>query len=202
MSIIVLLVAPLATAAHAQISVLYEFGSKSGDPLNPQYSCITAQGCDGNLYSTAPKGGANGYGAVFKITRKGAFSVLYSFDAIHGSSPTGGLTLGMDGNFYGTTTDGGTFGYGTIFKITPGGTLTTLYNFTGGADGKAPTAPPIQGTDGNFYGTASQGNGRTTYGSVYKLKPSSSFAVLNTFVGHDGAITYDTVVRVNDYTNY
>src|SRR5437667_5256002 len=140
MRIIVLLVAALATAAHAQISVLYEFGSKSGDPLNPQYSGIIAQGRDGNLYSTAPKGGANGYGAVFKITPKGAFSVLYSFDAIHGSSPTGGLTLGMDGNFYGTTTDGGTFGYGTIFKITPGGTLTTLYNFTGGADGKAPTA--------------------------------------------------------------
>ena len=172
--ITILLLVALATAAHAQISVLYEFGSKSGDPLNPQYSGIIAQGRDGNLYSTAPKGGANGYGAVFKITPKGAFSVLYSFDAIHGSSPTGGLTLGMDGNFYGTTTDGGTFGYGTIFKITPGGTLTTLYNFTGGADGKAPTAPPIQGTDGNFYGTASQGNGSTTYGSVYKLKPSSS----------------------------
>ena len=199
---ILLLVAALATAAHAQISVLYNFGSKSGDPLNPQYSGIIAQGRDGNLYSTAPKGGANGFGAVFKITPKGTLRVLYSFDGIDGSSPTGGLTLGMDGNFYGTTTDGGTLGYGTIFKITRGGTLTTLYNFTGGADGKAPTAPPIQGTDGNFYGTASQGNGSTTYGSVYKIKPSGVFTVLHTFNGTDGANPYAPLVQGTDGNFY
>jgi uncharacterized repeat protein (TIGR03803 family) len=202
--ITVLLLVALATAAHAQtsVSVLYNFGSKSGDPRNPQYSGIIAQGRDGNLYSTAPKGGANGYGAVFKITPLGALSVLYSFDGIHGSSPTGGLTLGMDGNFYGTTTDGGTLGYGTIFKITPGGTLTTLYNFTGGADGKAPTAPPIQGTDGNFYGTASQGNGSTTYGSVYKIKPSGAFIVLHTFDGTDGSNPYAPLVQGTDGNFY
>ena len=199
---ILLLVAALATAAYAQISVLYNFGSKGGDPLNPQYSGIIAQGRDGNLYSTAPKGGANGFGAVFKITPEGALSVLYSFDGTHGSSPTGGLTLAMDGNFYGTTTDGGTLGYGTIFKITPGGTLTTLYNFTGGADGKAPTAPPIQGTDSNFYGTASQGNESTTYGSVYKLKPSGAFAVLHTFDGTDGANPYAPLVQGTDGNFY
>ena len=142
--ITILLLVALATAAHAQISVLYEFGSKSGDPLNPQYSGIIAQGRDGNLYSTAPKGGANGYGAVFKITPKGAFSVLYSFDAIHGSSPTGGLTLGMDGNFYGTTTDGGTFGYGTIFKITPGGTLTPCTTLRGARTVKLPQHRPFK----------------------------------------------------------
>jgi uncharacterized repeat protein (TIGR03803 family) len=197
-----LLVAALATGAHAQISVLYNFGSKSGDPLNPQYSGIIAQGRDGNLYSTAPKGGANGFGAVFKITPNGALTVLYSFDGTHGSSPTGGLTLGMDGNFYGTTTDGGTFGNGTVFKITPSGTLTTLYNFTGGADGKAPTAPPIQGTDGNFYGTASQGNGSTTYGSVYKIKPSGAFTVLHTFDGTDGANPYAPLVQGTDGNFY
>jgi len=110
--LVLVLAATIVNAQTQNYTVLYNFGANSGDPLNPQYSGIIAQGRDGNLYSTAPKGGANGFGGVFKITPKGALSVLYSFDGIHGSSPTGGLTLGMDGNFYGTTTDGGTLGYG------------------------------------------------------------------------------------------
>ena len=45
---------------------------------------------------------------------------------------------------------------GTVFKITPSGTLTTLYSFdvTDGAD---PDAGLVQATDGNFYGTTTQG---------------------------------------------
>jgi hypothetical protein len=35
-------------------SVLYNFGTNSGDPLNPGTTGATAQGRDGNLYSTAP----------------------------------------------------------------------------------------------------------------------------------------------------
>ena len=35
-----------ATAAHSQVTVLYNFGSKSGDPLQPSYSGIVAQGRD------------------------------------------------------------------------------------------------------------------------------------------------------------
>ena len=50
----------LAAVAHAQTySDLYNFGDGSGDPLNPQYSGIVAQGRDGNLYSTTPKGGSS-----------------------------------------------------------------------------------------------------------------------------------------------
>jgi len=48
-------------------SVVYNFGSNSGDPNQPFYSGIIAQGQDGDLYSTA-NGGANDFGAVFKVT--------------------------------------------------------------------------------------------------------------------------------------
>lgn len=41
--------------------------------------------------------------------------------------------------------------------MTPGGTRTILYAFTRGSDGSQPLAAPIQGTDGNLYGTATQG---------------------------------------------
>jgi len=67
MLIALVLLVVLATAAHAQYSVLYNFGSKSGDPCQPLFSGIIAQGRDGNLYSTAPLCGANGFGAVFKF---------------------------------------------------------------------------------------------------------------------------------------
>src|SRR5580698_566303 len=45
----------LASVASAQtLSVLYNFGSASGDPLNPAYIGAVTQGQDGNLYSTTP----------------------------------------------------------------------------------------------------------------------------------------------------
>jgi hypothetical protein len=51
-----LVLAGLTSAAHAQtFSVLYNFGSNSGDPRDPQFEGIVAQGRDGNLYSSAPE---------------------------------------------------------------------------------------------------------------------------------------------------
>jgi uncharacterized repeat protein (TIGR03803 family) len=63
-----------------------------------------------------------------------------------------------------------------------------LYNFTGGSDGKCPTAPPIQGIDGNFYGTATSSNTSGLYGSVYKITPSGTLTPLHDFVNTDGAV--------------
>ena len=84
-TILIMTIAAPTTIAQAQtFSVLYNFGSKSGDPYNPQNAGIVAQGRDGNLYSTAPSGGTNGYGAAFKITPGGTLTVLYSFDSTHG----------------------------------------------------------------------------------------------------------------------
>lgn len=169
------------TAAYGQYSVLYDFGNSSGDPTNPSYSGIVAQGQDGNLYSTAPQGGGNGLGAVFKITPTGIVTTLYSFDGIHGQDPHGGLMLATDGNFYGTTCAGGASGRGTIFKITSSGRLTVLHNFTGGSDGACPYAPPVQGLDGNFYGTTQDGGSSSNYGTVYKLSAGGVLTPLYEF---------------------
>src|SRR5579884_3129414 len=149
---VVLCLLILDVAAWPQtFSVLYNFGSNSGSPANP--GPTIAQGRDGNLYSTASSGGSLGNGAVFRITPSGKLTVLYNFDGTHGAIPVGGLTLGTDGNFYGTTFYGGATDNGTIFKISPGGQLKVLYSFTGGSDGFLPYAAPIEGADGNFYGT-------------------------------------------------
>lgn len=112
--------------AHAQtFTVLYDFGSHSGDPISASQETRIAQGRDGNIYSTALDGGT-GNGAVFKITAAGKLAVLHNFCSLSGCAdgyqPQGGLTLGTDGNFYGTATLGGGTALGdtgTIFKNHP-----------------------------------------------------------------------------------
>ena len=181
-------------------AVLYNFGSVSGDPLQPSNSGIVAQGRDGNLYTTSPSGGTGTGGTVFKITPSGTVTVLYSFDSIHGATPYAGLTLGTDGNFYGGAATAGSGCCGTIFKITPSGVLTVLYNFSGAADGGVPQAPPIQGTDGNFYGTGTGGgNG---YGTVYKLTPSGVLTTLYSFDVTHGAFPQSPLIQATDGNFY
>jgi uncharacterized repeat protein (TIGR03803 family) len=191
----------VAAAAHAQTyDDLYNFGSATGDPVNPQYSGIVAQGRDGNLYSTTPAGGSGNLGTVFKITSQGAVSVVYSFDGTHGKVPYGGLTLGTDGNFYGTTSLGGTANIGVIFQITPAGAYTVLHNFATG-DGYTPYAPPIQAADGNFYGTTIFG-GTSAYGTVYKMTPSGTYKVLHSFDLTNGRNPYGPLVQGKDGNFY
>jgi len=170
------LVLAAATVAGAQTYTdLYNFDNTHG--ADPQ--AILAQGRDGNLYGTTYNGGTKGTGEVFQITPSGSLTVLHNFDGgINGGYPQSGLTLGTGGNFYGTTYYGGANEYcGTIFKITPRGNLTTLYSFTGGNDGEQPFAPPIQGTDGSFYGTANRVNCGGC-GTVYKITPSGTLSLL------------------------
>jgi uncharacterized repeat protein (TIGR03803 family) len=166
--VVVMLCAAVASAQSYKD--IFEFdGTTHG--CCPQYPATMAQGQDGNLYGTTPTGGASNVGTVFKITSTGTETVLYNFDITHGSNPNGGLTLGVDGSLYGTSEHGGAHSYGNIFKITSTGTLTVLYDFTGDADGGYPLAPPIQGTDGNFYGT-------TYPGVAYKISTKGVFKVI------------------------
>jgi uncharacterized repeat protein (TIGR03803 family) len=178
-------VVTMAISANAQFSVLYNFGTNKGDPLNPQYEGLIAQGPDANLYSTTPNGGSQSAGAVFRITPSGDLTVLYNFDGVNSGEPYGGLTLAEDGNFYGTANSGGTTGFGIVFNVTPSGNLTVLYNFGGTSDGASPTAPPIQGPDGNLYGTTVYG-GAGFYGTVYKITPDGKFTSLHQFNLSDG----------------
>jgi len=186
---------PLVAPVHA-VSILYNFGSNAGDPVNPQEPGLIVQGRDGNLYSTTPSGGANDGGAVFRITRKGQLTVLYSFDNFgQASGPWGGLTLGTDGSFYGTTLQGGTSGYGTVFTITPHGNFSVLYSFTGGSDGGNPYAAPIEGSDGIFYGTTC---GASTSGSVYSITRSGTFKTLHGFDYSDGSCPIGSLIQATD----
>ncbi len=191
LAVAMLVLATFSTSLQAQTySALYEFGGQTQDPENHQYSGLIAQGRDGELYSTAPAtplGLCSFCGAVFKISPSGTVTVVYDFNDATGSgyTPFGGVVLGTDGNFYGTTKAGGNFNEGTLFKITASGPLTTLYNFGTCKypckEGLYPKAPPVQGTDGNFYGTAPNLSDGTNTGVVYKITSAGKFTTIHAF---------------------
>jgi uncharacterized repeat protein (TIGR03803 family) len=131
------------------------------------------QAADGNIYGTTANGGAHCVGEVFKITLGGDFSLVYSFgsQSADGQGPAAGLIQSSSGAFYGVTQGGGSNGFGTVFKLALGGTVTALYNFcseSGCADGKYPTTGLIQGSDGNLYGTISNG-GSSGFGFAFRV---------------------------------
>jgi uncharacterized repeat protein (TIGR03803 family) len=136
------------------------------------------------------------------------FKVLHSFDGTEGSGPTTPLIQATDGTLYGTTYDGGAFGAGTLFTITPGGTLATLYSFCAESDcrdGRWPTAPLIQATDGNFYGTTYAG-GASGKGTVFKITPSGTLTTLYSFCSQNGCVdgdeSYGGLVQATDGNFY
>ena len=175
------------------------------------------QDTDGNLYGVTGGGGSGGgYGTIFKITTTGKLTTLHSFDFTDGSGPEG-LVQASDGNFYGTTNSGSfsnsncAYGNnpgscGTVFKMTPTGTFTTLHIFSY-TDGGNPGAPPIQASDGNFYGSTSTG-GTTGAGTVFKITPTGTLTTVHNLdpkngdgafpmglVQHSNGIFYGPTVR-------
>jgi uncharacterized repeat protein (TIGR03803 family) len=191
-------------------SVLYSFTGGALDGEKPGGTLLQAS--DGNFYGTTPFGGANGAGIVFKITPTGSETVLYSFQggANDGGNPAGELIQGSDGNFYGMTSNGGPGEYGTVYKITPSGVETVLHFFQdGSADGAYPSGGLVQGSDGNFYGMASQGgahdtNGVHVDGVVFKITPSGTMTVLHSFQGGptDGAYPLRNLILATDGNFY
>jgi uncharacterized repeat protein (TIGR03803 family) len=124
------------------------------------------------------------------------FHTLHSFKGTEGANPYAGLVQGTDGNLYGTTIDGGAYGSGNVFKITLGGKVTSLYDFCSQpncTDGEYPVTILVEGTDGNFYGTAQSG-GTSNYGTVFKITPSGTLTTLHSFSGADGAAPYGSLL--------
>ena len=169
------------TSGH--VTVLHSFVTTDG--MFPKASLV--QGTDGWLYGTTSDrgtlptpGGAAGVGTVFKIKTDGtSFTNLHTFGQSDGNSgidgwgPMAGLVQGSDGDFYGTTSLGGALGgQGTVFKITSTGTFTRLHTFTN-PEGRTPVAPLIQASDGNFYGTTTEGGtagfNTAVHGTIFKI---------------------------------
>ncbi len=172
----------IAIAAPAQtVSTLYQFSSGS----NPNLPAgVMAQGQDGNFYGITLSGGTANLGVFYNISSAGVLTSLHQMGQSDGTTCSG-LTLGTDGNFYGTCHNGGANDYGTLFKVTSAGVLTVLHNFAAQgstSDGCEPLAPPIQASNGNFYGTTSF-CGASNSGIVYRLTLAGVYSLLYNFQG-------------------
>ncbi len=130
-------------------------------------------------------------------------TTLVNFDQTHGAAPQSPVIQASDGNFYGTTAGGGggSRPYGTVFQANPNGVVTTLHSFdlTDGAD---PIGGLVEGSDGNFYGTTSQGGTHPAAGTVFVISAGGSFRVLHNFDGTDGAGPYAGLVQGTDGNFY
>lgn len=162
--------------------VLYSF-TGGADGANPFAELL--RDTAGNLYGTTANGGASGLGTVFKVSKTGKETVLYSFaGGTDGCYPYGGLLRDQAGNLYGTTEVCGASGVGTVFKLGKAGKETVLHSFAGGtSDGEFPSfTTPLMDKKGNLYGVAEQG-GTYNQGVVYKLGKSGKFTLLYSFAG-------------------
>lgn len=172
-----------------KLNTIYSFCSLPGctDGEYPGRAPILAS--DGNLYGVTDGGTTIG-STVYKVTLDGQLTTLYTFCAASCADGVfaNGVIEGTDGNFYGTTAASGNGGGGTIFRISPTGQFKLLYTFCSlakCADGSTPYFPPVQSSDGNFYGTTYAG-GVAGGGVVYELTPSGTYTVLHNFCGQSG----------------
>jgi uncharacterized repeat protein (TIGR03803 family) len=183
----------VATATASQAQTFTPLASFNGNNGSLPYYGSLAQGTDGNFYGMTVAGGSNDdNGVVFKITPTGGLTTVYNFCALascsDGRLPYSGLLLASNGDFYGTASRGGDGNAGTIFEITPAGELTTLYRFctnfyTGFClDGEFPETPLVQGSNGNFYGSTSEGGSDVgNYGAVFEITPTGTYTKLHAF---------------------
>lgn len=167
-----------------QETVLYRFrGINQSDGQHPMSTLVADQ--SGDLYGTASEGGPNAYGIVFRLSKTGVESIVYSFprSSNDGESPESGLVRDSAGNLYGTTLLGGNMaqcnnnGCGMVYELSPSGAETVLHRFTWGAanDGCEPPVALIRDANGHLYGVAPF-CGKTGNGTAFEIIPASGGA--------------------------
>jgi uncharacterized repeat protein (TIGR03803 family) len=173
-------------AADGQFMVLHAFTGDPSVPVGAPRGLL--QAVDGNIYGVVTHDGAGDRGAVFRVTRDGTYTVLYSFTG--GADGRQPITLlqATDGNFYGTTYYGGIYGAGSVFRLTPDGELTTLYDDFPHRVSLARSSI-LQATDGNLYFVKDD--------NVVRLRLDGEVTVVHTFMPLEGSQLVGVVQAVD-----
>ncbi len=201
-SLLVVGLASLVASAAAQtlnFNLLHTFtnspdGALPGDGYS--YGVPPLLDSKGNLFGTTTWGGAancvqeTGCGTVYRINKRGNYSVLYSFTGgSDGSNPWASLSEDAAGNLYGAATGNGSIpAPSSVFKLTQAGELTVLHDFTGVPDGNVANTTPILDAAGNLYGTTLTGGFvcNSEYfssgcGVIYRVDAKGQYNVIHTF---------------------
>ena len=117
----------------------------------------------GKLYGTSLRGGANGYGTVFEISKgTSAITVVASFNGSNGVYPQAAVTIDPAGDLFGTTP----ISYGTIFEIIRGTTAISTISAFNGVNGGSTLGNLTLDSSGDLFGTTNQG-GNYSLGVIF-----------------------------------
>ena len=163
---------------------LCSLNGSNGANLDIVVSEGLVEGSDGYFYGTAPFGGINNNGTIYKVSPAGNLTTLVKFDGSNGQFPEGTLVRDGAEDFFGITFGGGRWSAGTVFKMSRSGHLTTVFDF----DGKQSGGPSslIGAANGDFYGTTWEGG--NSNGTIFRINRSGQFMTLATLNGNDGAM--------------
>jgi uncharacterized repeat protein (TIGR03803 family) len=180
---------PLALLVSSQCAqattfkVLYSFtgGTDGGFPGNGNLIMDSR----GNLYGTTTLFANNMVGTVFKLSKEGKETALYTFLG-NGEGPNG-VIMDKRGNLWGTTFLGGREDCGVIFKVARDGSETEEHDFMGKAKGDGCMSPSslLLVGDNHFYGVTELG-GRGD-GTIFEItRRGGRETVLNSLFGRVG----------------
>jgi len=146
----------------------YDFANTATSGSKPYGSLIQAS--DGMLYGMTYRGGANGWGVIFKYNpTTNTYTDTYDFanTATSGSNLSGDLMQASDGMLYGMAYGGGANSDGLLFQYNlTTNTYTDKYDFAS-ATGRSPDGSLIQASDGCLYGMTN-GGGANNLGVLFK----------------------------------
>ena len=175
-------------------TTLYTF-TGGADGSGPESSSLVRDPL-GNLYGTTNGGGTSNTGTVFQLNAiSGSLTTLHTFNPSggDGASPYAGLVRDKSGNLYGTTAYGGLLycsrptGCGTVFKLDTTGKERVLHNFAPKqGDGAFPKSALVLDSEGNLYGTTSEGGDDSCLGgcgTIFKIDATGKETVLYAFTG-------------------
>lgn len=186
----------ITTSGH--LTTLHRFCAQTNCPDGALPSTALVQAKGGNLYGSTSQAGSEGSGTVFRITPAGRLTTVHSFNGCDDPSPSW-LLQARDGNLYGTTVASDCIDGGTFFRLTPAGHPTTLHRFCtqeNCADG-ASSNGLIQGRNGNFYGTASQG-GNLDNGTIFEITSHGHLTALHHFDYSHGSDPTSGVIEASN----
>ena len=171
-------------------TVIHVFNNNAGEGYNAVQTL--AQASDGYLYGATSQGGANGYGAIFKLSTDGSkFTILQPVQsAINAAAVEPFIPVGT--TLYGYGYQGGPNNGGSLYSInTDGSGYGLLYAF-GGSNAAVGTNPNaiLLDTDDNLYLTPAYGGANNDGSLVRYIISSKSVSLRYSFPsdGSEGAV--------------